>query len=263
MWQSFTNKIRKAFTDAADQYDILTSLHKEIGRELVKKVVRLEANRILDVGCGTGYVANKAKFFYPESTIVGLDLAEGMLQKASQLHEGIDIQWLQADGKTLPFKDNSFDLILSNLAYQWVLDLPAAFKDARRVLADKGTLNITLFGSHTCQELFDSLKHCVPELVQDLRRLPTIKHVQEALIDAGFHDSNVDYELIKVQFKDIWELLTWMKAIGANRLNQESFLGKNVLAKANEYYLQHFPYNNGICVSFEVIWVRSRIVEIR
>ena len=40
MWTTFTDKVRQAFTDAADQYDILTSLHKEIGRELVKKNMR-------------------------------------------------------------------------------------------------------------------------------------------------------------------------------------------------------------------------------
>ena len=155
MWQTFTNSVRKAFSDAADQYDILASLHREIGRELVKKNIRCEASRILDVGTGTGYVANKAKFFFPDSMIVGLDIAEGMIEKAAQTHEGI--VWLQADGHTLPFKDKTFDRIFSNLAYQWMPDLPLAFAQARRVLTDNGSVHGTLFGFRTCEELLPNL----------------------------------------------------------------------------------------------------------
>ena len=35
----FDSKIRRAFSDAAFQYDMLASLQKEIGRELAKKVI--------------------------------------------------------------------------------------------------------------------------------------------------------------------------------------------------------------------------------
>ena len=258
MWTTFTHRVRKAFTEAADQYDILTSLHKEIGRELVKKTVRIDAARILDVGCGTGYVANKAKFFFPESAIVGLDLAEGMLAKAKDLHEGIAIDWLQADAQVLPFKEKAFDLLLSNLTYQWVPDLPKAFTEARRVLSAQGVFNITLFGSHTCEELFASLAACSPEQATALGRLPDIEKVRAALKDAGFKNAAVDYELIKVQFKNVWELLGWLKNIGANSLAKEFFLGKHMLAGVNDYYRQHFPYNDGICAGFEVIWVYAR-----
>ena len=205
MWTSFTNKVRKAFSDAADQYDILTSLHKEIGRELVKKNIKMEASHILDVGCGTGYAANKAKFFFPDSTIIGLDLAEGMLEKARSLHEGIPIDWVQADAKTLPFKSETFELVLSNLAYQWVIDLPAAFKDVKRVLTPGGTLSMTMFGSRTCEELFSSLKIVDPRI--PVRSLPTLDDIQYALSRGGFKNRKVDYELIKVQYKDVWELL--------------------------------------------------------
>lgn len=257
MWTTFTNKVRQAFSDAADQYDILTSLHKEIGRELVKKNMRLDASRILDVGCGTGYVANKAKFFFPESVIIGLDLAEGMLVKAAQAHEGIAIDWIQCDAQVLPFKTASFDLILSNLAYQWVTDLPQAFQDAHRVLSVPGTLAITLFGFHTCEELFASLIQCAPAQSEVFRRLPTVEEVQKALMDAGFKDVQVDYELIKVQFKDVMELLGWLKNIGANVLSGDVFLGKQMLGKINDHYRQNFPYGTGIGASFEVIWAKA------
>jgi malonyl-CoA O-methyltransferase len=257
MWTTFTDKVRKAFTDAADQYDILTSLHKEIGREMVKKTVKLDADRILDVGCGTGYVANKAKFFYPESTIIGLDLAEGMLIKAKELHEGVPIEWLQADAVRLPFKDQTFQLVLSNLAYQWTVDLPASFKEVRRVLTPGGTFNMTMFGSRTCQELFASLKEVAPKIA--LQNLPSVDEVNYAFAKTGFKDKKIDYELIKVQFKDVWELLGWLKNIGSNNLSENPFLGRQTIEKLDHFYKANYPYNEGICASFEIIWAKSQI----
>jgi len=257
MLKTFADKIRRSFSDAADQYDILTSLHKEIGRELVKKVVKLNASNILDVGCGTGYVANKAKFFFPESRIIGIDIAEGMIEKAKALHEGIPIEWVCADANILPFENNAFDLVLSNLAYQWMDNLPRSFAEVVRTLNTEGVFNITLFGHRTCQELFASLKKVDPKI--NLRTLPSVKQVQEALIFAGFREATVDFELIKVQFKDVTDLLTWLKAIGANQLSdQQIFLGKNKLQQLQEYYSVHFPYHEGICASFEVIWVYAK-----
>ncbi len=254
MWQTLTNNIRRAFSESADQYDILTSLHKEIGRELVKKHVKHQATTVLDVGCGTGYVANKAKFFYPDSRIIGLDIAEGMLTKAQETHEGIAIDWLQADAQQLPFKAGSIDIIFSNLAYQWAQDLPAAFKDARRVLSPKGLMAITMFGQRTCEELFFSLEKTG---INHIRRLASVEQCREALQAAGFDSATVDYELIKIQFKDMWELLNWLKAIGANQLPKEGTIGKNQLMQAGEYYQNHFQYHHGICATFEVIWIKA------
>lgn len=257
MWTTFTNKVRNAFTEAADQYDILTSLHKEIGREMVKKVVKLNAPTILDVGCGTGYAANKAKFFFPESQIIGLDLAEGMVRKAQEMHEGIPIHWVQADACDLPFQSNSVDLIVSNLAYQWAGNFKKACAEAFRVLPNDGVMNATIFGAQTCYELFFCLQQLRPDIA--LRRLPLADDVRQALSMAGFRHRQVDYEVIKVEFKDVVELLHWLKAIGANVLGREkAFIGKQMLKKMDELYRQRYPYNNGICASFEVIWIYAQ-----
>jgi malonyl-CoA O-methyltransferase len=248
---SLTDKVRRAFTEAADQYDILASLQREIGRELVHKVVKLPTvHRALDVGCGTGYLTGKLKFYFPDSDIVGLDFAEGMLSKAKENHE--NIAWYLADARQLPFKDQSFDLIVSNLAYQWVGDILKAFRENRRILTDQGVLAATLFGFHTCDEFFSSLE--ATGIKDEFNRLPQIEEVQNALIEAGFK-AKVDYERIQIQFKDLWELLGWLKAIGANNLSRGAFLGPQALQDANAYCLKNYPYHDGIRITFEVIWI--------
>ncbi len=251
MWETI-HKVRRAFSDAAFNYEVLSNLHKEIGRELVRKVMEKSCARILDVGTGTGYLANKAKFYFPEAMVVGLDLADGMVLEANKLKEGIQI--VQADACALPFRKGSFDLVISNLAYQWVADLERAFLLAHDALTAEGSFCATIFGRQTLNELFETVQAVAPQ-DDPLNRLPDIQEMRAALAKAGFKDIVVDYELIKVQFTDIVDLLRWVKGIGANILNDDIFLGKQMLARMDEYYKAHYPYADGVCATFEVVWV--------
>jgi malonyl-CoA O-methyltransferase len=253
IWQTLHHKVRKAFSDAAFNYEMLSSLHKEIGRELVRKVMHKDAARVLDVGTGTGYLANKAKFYFPEALVVGVDLADGMVLEANKLKEGIQI--VQADACALPFKPQAFDLVISNLAYQWVGDLRHAFGLAHQSLSPKGSFCATVFGRQTLGELFLTIDAVSPE--KSVNRLPDMDLIQAAMASSGFKDVKVDYELIKVQFADVMDLLKWTKSIGANILNDDIFLGPKTLAKMDEHYKANHPYFDGICVTFEVIWVAA------
>ena len=63
--QFIDQRIRNAFSDASIQYDVLTGMHKEIGRELVDKIKDHEpAQYILDVGMGTGWLTNRLTYFF-------------------------------------------------------------------------------------------------------------------------------------------------------------------------------------------------------
>ena len=255
IFQTINDKIRRAFTNAADQYDVLTTLHKEIGRELIKKVVDRDCSAILDVGTGTGYLARKAKFFFPEAMVVGLDFSDGMIQEARKSEE--HIEWILADAAQLPFQPQSFDMVASNLAYQWVEDLSGAFQLSHRVLKDNGTFCATMFGYNTLNELFTTLASCGTK-PHSIRRLAAREDIESDLKSAGFREISVDYELIKIEFNDVWNLLKWIKAIGSNVLNKEIFVGREFLTRVDEDYRRNFPYHQGIAASFEVVWIYAK-----
>lgn len=255
MWQAIHKKVRRSFSDAAMNYEILSSLHKEIGRELVRKVIDQPCSYILDVGTGTGYLANKAQFYFPEAMVVGIDIADGMVLEANKLKEGIRI--VQADACALPFQQGVFNLVISNLAYQWVGDLPSAFRQAHACLTANGKLCATVFGRRTFSELFETMDVCLKGNPV-LHRLPDEEQLKAALISNGFQEVHIDYEIIKVQFADLMDLLRWIKGIGANVLNDDVPLGKQTLAQMNDHYRKQYPYFEGICTTFEVIWLSGR-----
>lgn len=255
-------KIRKAFSSAAMQYDILTSLHKEIGRELLKEIdIKEGPLHILDVGMGTGYLTKKLVNHFAGSQVIGLDFAKGMIDYAKREAEGFKI--VQANANHLPFRSETFDLIVSNLMYQWVSDLPGAFANCHDKLKPGGAFHFTLFGHDTFRELFASLektRRAESMNTLPIRRLPTVDHAQSALEHAGFRNIDLDYERILVHFPEMKDLVRWIKDIGANALAKEFFIGKEWLSRASDYYDEHNRDRFGIVSTFEVIWGKARRV---
>jgi malonyl-CoA O-methyltransferase len=249
MPMTLTNKIRRTFTRAADRYDALTGLHQVIGRGLVQNLAAFPAKRILDIGCGTGLAAQQLRNFFPQSMIVGLDISEGMLQKAKQANS--NISWLQADAQQMPFKPSSIDLAVSNLALQWVGNLEQSFRQIYKMLTPGGAFKASMFGANTCRELFSSFGAICPQM--KFRQLPQLQDVRAALGQAGFKNIDVQCRLDQMEFKNAVDLLTWLKNIGANNVGDGAFLGKQTLEALNAAYGQKFPCNDGVYASFEVI----------
>ncbi len=256
--KSIDKRIRQAFSDSALHYDILTSLHKEIGRELLTKVREIEpCERVLDIGMGTGWMTNRLANIFAESKVIGIDFAEGMVHYARGEYD--TFAGIQADAIHLPFKDKTFDLIVSNLAFQWIDDLPLALEGCHAKLKDKGTLCATLFGRNTLHELFETLQKvwAKPGQTKELhiKQLVTQEQIATALKEAGFQNLHVDYERIKVRFPDMMGLIKWTKDIGANHLERNAFIGKELLNAANNYYNTHYKDHLGIYATFEVVWI--------
>ena len=77
-------------------------------------------------------------------------------------------------------------------------------------------------------------------------------------MSSGFKNPQVDRELIKIEFKNMHELITWLKSIGANHLSREGYLGPEAISKAASIYQEKFPYREGVGATFEVIQVYAK-----
>jgi malonyl-CoA O-methyltransferase len=251
MLQTVNNKIQQRFSESAKSYDLFTGLHRAIADRLFDLAVNeSRPSAILDVGCGTGYLTVKLKEHFPQINMIGLDLSPGMLEVACRKHDGIS--WVLADGNKLPFSDGSFDVLISNLAYQWAGDLSGAFHEARRVLVPNGVLACTLFGYNTCHELFQSLQDAGAKTLQ-FTRLPDISRVRQALAAGGFKNPKIGSERIKVEFNGMHGLIDWLRSIGADNLSRTGYLGPQAIARAASIYRKEYPYLQGVGATFEVI----------
>lgn len=247
-------KIQRSFSKSSQKYDEHSQLHRSIADELVSNFsLETLPRTILDVGCGTGYVTARLKEQWPQAKVIGVDFAQGMLEKAQATHP--DIDWILADSASLPFADNHADLLVSNLSYQWAEDLAKVLAEARRVMVPGGVLAATLFGYHTCNELLDLLQETAGVKT---KRLPSQVNIEEALAHNSFKSVEVRTVPNKIEFDDVYALMAWLKSIGANALAYEGFLGKGALAQAAMKYQERFPYGKGIAATFEVISIYAK-----
>ncbi len=250
--------VRERFSGAAERYDKLAFIQNEVREELLNRIKVKDGSAVIDVGCGTGFLLKEIARRNPSGSHVGVDPARGMVKKA--LRDMPGGRFLQAGSAQLPFKSESFDLLVSSSAYQWSEDLNAAFRSARNVLKPWGTFQAALFGHGTLRELFESLEagSALPkEEFSRLRRLPSAKDVWYALDWSNLRDVSAHVEEREVIFRDLWSLLVWLKSTGANSLGHHFFLGRGALERAQEYYADKYSISGGIKATFEVIWAQA------
>ena len=128
---------------------------------------------VLDIGCGTGILARTvAERVAPRGSVAAIDLNGSMLQVARRLNP--NILWRQNDASDLPFSDDRFDVVVSQFAFMFVSDKPAAMAEIKRVLRPGGRIAIAVWAplerSRAYVHLVESLqKHAGEEAAERLR----------------------------------------------------------------------------------------------
>ena len=77
--------------------------------------------KVLDLGCGYGWHCQYA-IEHQAQYVLGIDISKRMLEMAKQKHSHERIEYLQIAMEDLKFDSESFDVILSSLAFHYVKD---------------------------------------------------------------------------------------------------------------------------------------------
>ena len=247
-------RIKDNFSRAAKHYTELTGFHQHLAEELVNRLDgRLSDELILlDLGTGTGRLAEILKRKIPSSRVMGVDLSFEMM---SHFSSGENVGLIQADAGRLPFRDGQFDMIVSNASLQWAEDLKNVFWEAKRTLRQDGALCLNLFGQKTLMEFFDAIQsvgRVSPELIG---RLPSEVEVKEALLVTGWGEAKVDVEERLIGFESFQDMLGWVKKIGGNGLRHDFYFGKKLYRQLEAFFENELQEEGQIRATIEVIWV--------
>ena len=171
------------YSEIAKTYDTYRQV-REIWLSKVIEFCEVEADKvILDFGCGTGrYALGISDVINP--IICGLDPSMDMLRRAVEKDDGRAVNWINADGQLLPFRDYTFDSIFMTLVVHHLRDKEKAIRDVFRTLKRDG-MCIIMTTSHS--RIKCSYLRVFPGLIKkDLARLPTIPAIRRMMKNAGF-----------------------------------------------------------------------------
>lgn len=143
-------ELRGLYDETAGFYD---HRYTEIQRQKYSAVIKhlpSRFGRALDVGCGTGLfldeLRRRARF------VVGVDISEKMLNVAQGRGSGAGL--LLADAESLPFKDQTFDCVISVTLLQNVPSPENAVAEFMRILKNHGLVVYTsLKRKHSAEQM--------------------------------------------------------------------------------------------------------------
>lgn len=162
---------------------ILRPLYRRVADDVTALpglVAMSEISAVLEIGSGPGELALEIARRLPGGDVVGIDLAEVMIdaavQRARTEHLDERVRFLLADVVALPLADATFDVAVSTLSLHHWEDPPAAFAEIGRVLRPGGTA-----------------------LIYDLRPFTYTLHELEVFLAGGpFDGADLERELVQL-----------------------------------------------------------------
>lgn len=135
--------------DAAERYERFAApIMLPLASSLVERAQVRAGARVLDVACGTGFVARTAAARVGErGRVVGTDANSAMLAVAASVSRSGEapIEWREAPAERQPFDEGGFDHVFCQQGLQFVPDLHAALTECARVLRPDGMLAATVW----------------------------------------------------------------------------------------------------------------------
>jgi malonyl-CoA O-methyltransferase len=257
-------EVRRAFEQAASTYDEAAVLQNEICARMLERLeyVKHAPRAILDAGSGTGNAVRALLARYPGASLIALDVAHGMVERARRR-----TKWWQrlpglrpplhavcGDIERLPLASACVGLVWSNLALQWVNDLPRAMREFHRVLAPAGLLMFSTFGPDTLKELRRAYEGTDGHT--HVNRFIDMHDIGDMLVAAGFADPVMDMEQLTLTYADVRSLMRDLKAIGAHNATQgrPGGLSPRSLLDAVERNYETLRRDGKLPATFEVVY---------
>lgn len=220
------------FDRAAATYDqVGVDFYGTVARQLVDRTAPRHGESVLDLGCGRGASALlAARAVGPSGRVLATDLAPRMVDGLRS--RAADLPWLSAEvGDAGEPPAGPWDVVQAGLVLFFLPDLDTALDRYRAVLAPRGRLGLTWFGS--ADESWDPVHGAVvgglpeedrpPRNVTSAGPFESVDSLEGRLRDHGYADVRTTETRVEVVFADAeqWWAWTWSQ-------------GQRVLLEAHE-----------------------------
>lgn len=256
--------ISRAFTNAAGAYDQWAQAQRRIAADLVRRIPdKPVRQRILDLGCGTGALVDPLLQRFPNATLLGLDLAQGMIEICrNKWADNPGLEFTQADVETFNC-DRTFDLVCSSCTFQWLTDLDMTLRRWADRLVPGGLFAAAVLIAGSFDELGRAYAHAAGHPIPGLY-FPQPADVPEPFVSAGLHVKLAEAEQINVCHTDARQVIRSFRRTGAHFRHQADYspLPVGTMRRLIDFYEKHFAgppppegVPKGVPVTYQVLYL--------
>ena len=201
--------------DKARHYHQHAQVQQQVAETLAHRLAQIsvpQKPRILEVGCGTGFLSHPLLHRWPEGMFVVSDLSLPMVQRcrSTLAQENKKVHYVVMDGEQPAFSSD-FDLIMASLVFQWFVDPIRSLVNLGGLLRPGGHLLFATLGPQTFREWHVA---CTDQgIPSGLRSYPTASAWVEGWQPLGLTQLHESY--ITVNHSSCLAFLQELKAIGA------------------------------------------------
>jgi len=147
--------VARRFNRSAATYDASCRVQRRMAGRLLERLDKIEHSpgRILELGCGTGFLTAMLARRFPGSRILAVDFAERMIDIARGRGCGERTSFRVADAEVADFGLAGYDLIVSNATVQWFEEPSISMSRLAAALRPGGWMLHSSFGPATFREL--------------------------------------------------------------------------------------------------------------
>ena len=118
---------------AAGRGDDMESHHSDITDQTIALMDLKPQDRVLDLGCGTGWASRRLARIVTQGEVIGIDVADEMLRRAEQASLGVkNVRYIWGSAESIPAKDNTFTKVLSVESFYYYADQGRALDELYR-----------------------------------------------------------------------------------------------------------------------------------
>uniref|UniRef100_A0AAY4ALN3 Arginine-hydroxylase NDUFAF5, mitochondrial n=1 Tax=Denticeps clupeoides TaxID=299321 RepID=A0AAY4ALN3_9TELE len=250
---------QKRWAASLQEHDKYDYLRAEVGRRVADRVydiARYAASTTLD------HQRAFTQHLHLRHSVVErfflMDISENSLRLKRESE--MPTHHVLGDEEFLPFKENTFDLVVSSLSLHWINDLPGALRQIQQVLKPDGVFVGAMVGGETLYELRCSLQ--LAELEREGGFAPhvspytAVTDLGNLLGQAGFNMLTVDIDEVQVHYPGMLEVISDLKAMGESNCawNRKSMLHRDTILAAAAIYKEMYGNEDGsVPATFEIL----------
>lgn len=249
------NKIIENFSKYAKYYDMYCNIQRLSAKKLIRCIDNDGLGKILDIGCGTGNYTKILRDKFPFAQIKAIDISKEMVEIAKEKLKDKKIEFAVSDGERLK-RNGRYELITSNVCFQWFEDLGKALVLYNDLLSKNGCVLFSIFGPLTFKELHCSLRDLLGDDMSISSNSFKDKESIKNIIQKVFSDVMVEEEIYKEKYNSLSRLLESIRYTGSkgNGLKRRPFWTPNMIARLESVYRKKF---NDITATYQLFFCKG------